>query len=68
MNRCPITYEPCGKDKYSQNGLKLLSKNLKETLLFPYTAQEQLNLAAQYATKLSIQGVQAKIKRKIKRL
>jgi serine/threonine-protein kinase HipA len=61
MNRCPITYETCGDEKYSVKGLKLLSKNLKAPLLFPFTAQEQLTLAAQYATKLSIQGVQPKL-------
>jgi serine/threonine-protein kinase HipA len=65
MNRCPITYELCGDEKYSFKGLKLLSNNLKESLLFPYTAQEQLALAAKYATKLSIQGVQPKLSVKL---
>ncbi len=61
MNRCPITYEECGQNKYSPQGLKLLAKSLDEPFIFPYTAQEQLSLAAKYATKLSIQGVQPKL-------
>ena len=28
MNRCPITYEDCGEDRYSQRGLRLLSRRL----------------------------------------
>ena len=31
MNRCPITYEPCGKAGYSRAGLRLLSPNLECT-------------------------------------
>lgn len=61
MNRCPITYELCGSHKYSQKGLYLLSPKLKELHDFPFTAKEQLELAAQLATKLSIQGVQPKL-------
>lgn len=61
MNRCPITYELCGQQKYSEKGLKLLSRNLKELNDFPYTPQEQIQLAGQLAAKLSIQGVQPKL-------
>jgi len=61
MNRCPITYEACGTQKYSNRGLKLLSRNLKNLKDFPYTPKEQIQLAAQFAAKLSIQGVQPKL-------
>lgn len=61
MNRCPITYELCGDQKYTQKGLKLLSKSLKNLKDFPYTPKEQIQLAAQLASKLSIQGVQPKL-------
>jgi len=61
MSRCPITYELCESEKYSKNGLKLLSRNLKNLNDFPYTAKEQIQLASQLAAKLSIQGVQPKL-------
>ncbi len=61
MNRCPITYELCDDQKYSQKGLKLLSKSLKNLRDFPYTPKEQIQLAVQLASKLSIQGVQPKL-------
>lgn len=61
MNRCPITYEFCDDKKYSQKGLKLLSKSLKDLKDLPYTPKEQIQLAAQFATKLSIQGIQPKL-------
>lgn len=61
MNRCPITYRNCGDQRYATEGLHLLSKNLTQTIIFPYTIEEQLKLAARYATKLSIQGVQPKL-------
>ncbi len=61
MNRCPITYELCENRKYSDRGLKLLSRSLKNLQNFPYTAKEQVQLAAQLAAKLSIQGVQPKL-------
>jgi serine/threonine-protein kinase HipA len=65
MNRCPITYDICENTKYSQKGLKLLAPKLKELHDFAYTAKEQLELALQYATKLSIQGVQPKLSTKL---
>ncbi len=41
MNRCPITYEPIGKDAtYSRNGLVLLSRNLEGLKQFPYSVDE----------------------------
>lgn len=65
MNRCPITYELCSKNKYSQKGLKLLAKQLKDLAAFPYSSKEQIQLAQQLATKLSIQGVQPKLSVKL---
>jgi serine/threonine-protein kinase HipA len=62
MNRCPITYEPIGKDAtYSRNGLFLLSRNLVDLMPFPYSVDEQLQLASELASKISIQGVQPKL-------
>lgn len=61
MNRCPITYEPCENRKYSEKGLHLLSKNLKNLKDFPFTPKEQIELAMQSASKISIQGIQPKL-------
>jgi serine/threonine-protein kinase HipA len=61
MNICPITYEPCGSDKYSVKGIKLLSKKILQLKEFPYTQEEQLRESAARAGKMSIQGVQPKI-------
>lgn len=61
MNRCPITYEPCGERRYSARGLKLLSPKLQELHDFPYNKNEQLKEAVARATKMSIQGVQPKL-------
>ncbi|NOS92334.1 MAG: HipA domain-containing protein [Cyclobacteriaceae bacterium] len=61
MNRCPITYEPCGERRYSERGLKLLSPKLKDLHDFPYNKNEQLKEAVARATKMSIQGVQPKL-------
>lgn len=58
--RCPITYE-LTENRYSQKGLKLLSRQLNFLNDFPYTAQEQVEMAAIYETKLSVQGVQPKL-------
>lgn len=60
MNRCPITYELCN-GQYSQKGLKLLSRSLNHLNLFPYSSKEQVTIAQQMASKLSIQGVQPKL-------
>jgi serine/threonine-protein kinase HipA len=61
MNRCPITYEPCGNEKYSKQGLKRISPALTELLDFPYDRNEQLLEAMARATKMSIQGIQPKL-------
>jgi serine/threonine-protein kinase HipA len=66
MNICPITYEPCGNKKYSEKGLKLLSRGLTHLNDFPYTQEEQLREAASRAPKMSIQGVQPKLSAKLK--
>ncbi len=61
MNRCPIIYENCGNDKYSQKGLKKLSPKLETLLDFPYSAEEQRRQAAEKTKKMSIQGIQPKL-------
>ncbi len=60
MNKCPITYESC-EGNYSQNGLKILSRKLKDLKNLDYSAEEQRHEAAKRATKMSIQGVQPKL-------
>lgn len=61
MNRCPISYEPCGDEKYSRAGLRRLSPHLKSLQDFPFTAEEQRQEAVARADKMSIQGVQPKL-------
>jgi serine/threonine-protein kinase HipA len=61
MNRCPITYEDCGEEKYSLHGLRLLSRRLIRLDDFPFTAAQQRREAIQRAGKMSIQGVQPKL-------
>lgn len=65
MNRCPITYEACGDEKYSVNGLKFLSPRLQRLEDFPYDKSEQIKEAITRATKMSIQGVQPKLSVKL---
>lgn len=65
MNICPITYQPCGDKKYSDKGLKLLSRNLTQLKDLPFTQKEQLREAAIRADKMSIQGVQPKLSAKL---
>ncbi|HEX7357235.1 MAG TPA: HipA domain-containing protein [Ignavibacteriaceae bacterium] len=65
MNICPITYQPCGDKKYSDKGLKLLSRNLIHLNDLPLTQEEQLREAAIRADKMSIQGVQPKLSAKL---
>lgn len=60
MNKCPITYEFTA-NKYSINGLKILSKNLSDLKDLEYSAAELRHEAAIRATKMSIQGVQPKL-------
>ena len=61
MNICPITYTPCGKDRYSSAGLKLLSAGLNTLNDLEYTADEQRKEAYNRASKMSVQGVQPKL-------
>lgn len=61
MNRCPITYELCGTDKYSKKGIRMIAPKLTYLNDLPYTAVELRQEAANRAKKLSIQGVQPKL-------
>lgn len=61
MNLCPITYSPCGENRYSEAGLKLLGNGLKTLKDLEYTAEEQRKEAFNRAVKRSIQGVQPKL-------
>jgi serine/threonine-protein kinase HipA len=58
---CPIAYKPCGKKLYSEEGLKLLARNLDNLKPLDYTAGQQRQEAMERATKMSIQGVQPKL-------
>ena len=61
MNFCPITYTPCGENRYSEFGLKQLAFGLKTLKDLEYTAEEQRKEAYNRASKMSIQGVQPKL-------
>lgn len=61
MNRCPITYELCGTEKYSEKGLKMIAPKLTHLNDLPFTAAELRREAVNRAKKLSIQGVQPKL-------
>ncbi|MBN2167110.1 MAG: HipA domain-containing protein [Marinilabiliaceae bacterium] len=61
MNRCPITYQPCGDQTYSPEGLKKLSASLAELTPLDFTADELRYEAMIRASKMSIQGVQPKL-------
>jgi serine/threonine-protein kinase HipA len=64
MNRCPITYEQC-ENRYSANGLKLLSSKLTQLKDFPYGISRQLELALEFSDKLSFSGIQPKLNAKL---
>ncbi len=60
--RCPITYQELQPgQRYSLQGIKMLSRKLSDLRDFPYTTQEQLEQARRLAVKMSIQGVQPKL-------
>ncbi len=60
--RCPISYQTISADeKYSQSGLRLLSRYLKTIEPLPFNAQELRQEAASHMDKMSIQGVQPKL-------
>ena len=62
MSRCPITYEALPEGAfYSQQGLKLLNRNLTSLLPLEFTAEQQRQEAIERAGKMSIQGLQLKL-------
>ncbi len=61
MNKCPITYLPCGDKGYSEKGLRLLSSGLSRLQQLEYTAEEQRKEAYHRSSKMSIQGIQPKL-------
>jgi serine/threonine-protein kinase HipA len=62
MSRCPITYEEVTPGKrYSTEGLRKLSRQLRNLRDLPYSAEEQRREAVARAAKMSIQGVQPKL-------
>ena len=61
MNRCPISYEECGADRYSPKGMRMLSYRLTGLRDLEFTAEEQRQEAVRRASKMSIQGVQPKL-------
>lgn len=61
MNKCPITYIPCGDNRYSEKGLKLLSAGLSQLKQLEYTAEEQRKEAYYRSSKMSVQGIQPKL-------
>ncbi len=61
MNTCPISYLPCGTEKYAPEGLRRLHKSLTDLSDFPFSAPEQRLEATQNMGKMSIQGVQPKL-------
>lgn len=65
MNYCPITYAPCGDNRYSEAGLRLLSPELMFLNDLEYTAEEQRIEAYNRAAKMSIQGIQPKLSAKL---
>jgi serine/threonine-protein kinase HipA len=65
MNRCPISYNPCGDNRYSDAGLRLLSAELASLKDLEFTAEEQRKEAYNRASKMSIQGIQPKLSAKL---
>ena len=61
MNKCPITYELCGQNKYSLTGLKKLSSKLRHLDDLPLDSNGLRQEAMLRAAKLSVQGVQPKL-------
>ena len=61
MNTCPIAYISCGDNRYSAEGLKVLSPALRKLKDLDYTAEEQRREAFYRASKMSVQGVQPKL-------
>lgn len=62
MKYCPITYQPIREsEKYSKEGLKLLSPKLTTLHDLQFSAKELQTEALARADKMSIQGVQPKL-------
>jgi serine/threonine-protein kinase HipA len=61
MNKCPITYLPCGDERYSEKGLRLLASGLSQLKRLDYTAEEQRKEAFNRSIIMSVQGVQPKL-------
>ncbi len=61
MNKCPITYSPCGDNRYSEIGLKRLATGLSQLKQLEYTAEEQRKEAFYRSSKMSVQGIQPKL-------
>jgi serine/threonine-protein kinase HipA len=59
--RCPITYDDIPAGKYSDPGLRRLSRRLIGLQDLPFTAGELRREALARATKMSIQGLQPKL-------
>lgn len=59
--KCPITYQDCGDETYSNEGLKRVSPQLSRLDDLPFDRQTILEEAALRAQKMSIQGVQPKL-------
>jgi serine/threonine-protein kinase HipA len=65
MNYCPIKYAPCGHNRYSEAGLRLLSTELTSLKDLKYTAEEQRIEAYNRASKMAIQGIHPKLSAKL---
>ena len=65
MKRCPITYQSIKAGRYSQVGLKQISRKLSDLKELPYNLEEFKKEYINRAGKLSIQGVQPKLSAKL---
>lgn len=61
MNKCPLSYLPCGEGKYLPEALRRLHRDLADLEDLPYSAQEQRSEALGRMHRMSIQGVQTKL-------
>jgi serine/threonine-protein kinase HipA len=63
MAVCPITLDPMpdGGPRYSERGLRQLSRTLKDLAPLEFTTEQQIREAASRMEKMSIQGVQPKL-------
>lgn len=61
MHRCPISYKPVDAERYHPDGLKMLSPKLGGLEVLPFTQNELRQEAVARASKMSVQGVQAKL-------